>query len=139
MGGIYLGSKNTKAMGIGILGGVLLLVSGINGVATWETIKTFVTNNISDNEIVQIVFAILIFIASLGGISVIAGSYLIGKNKVGTGKFLISLGAGLGLIGLIVAIYIAYSEGNLTIGSFFTIGFIGLILSIIARFTAKKE
>lgn len=133
-------AKNSKAMWIAIIAGILLLISGINGIAAWETIKSFVTNNnIADHFIVQIVFAILIFIASLGGLAVIAGGILLGKDKVGTGKFLISLGAGLGLIGLIIAIYIGYSEGNLAIGSFFSIGAIGLILSIIARFMAKKE
>lgn len=132
-------AKNSTAMKIAIIAGILLLISGINGIAAWETIKEFVTSNIADHFIIQIIFAILLFIASLGGLSVIAGGVLIGKGKVGTGKLLISLGAGLGLIGLIIAIYIGYSESSLTIGSFFSIGAIGLILSIIARFMAKKE
>lgn len=132
-------SKNKQAMVIAIIAGIFLLIAGVSGLATWETIKDFVTKNIIDNFIVQIVFAVLIFIASLGGISVIFGGLLIGKNNVGIGKFLITLGAGLGLIGLIFSIIVAYMEGNLTIGSFFSIGAIGLILSIIARMRAKKE
>ena len=131
-------AKNSTAMKIAIIAGILLLISGINGIAAWETIKDFVTSNIADYFIIQIIFAILIFIASLGGLSVIAGGVLIGKGKVRTGKLLISLGAGLGLIGLIIAIYIGYSESSLTIGSFFSMGAIGLIMSIIARFMAKK-
>jgi len=134
-----MASKNKNAMILAIIAGLLLLIAGINGIAAWGTIKEFVTANIADNFIIQIVFTILIFIASLGGLSVIAGGLLIGKGKVGTGKFLISLGAGLGIIGLIVSIYVAYSQGSLTIGSFFSIGAIGLILSIVARFMAKKE
>jgi len=134
-----MASKNSKAMAIAIIAGILLLISGVSGLATWETIKDFVTTNIIDNTFVQIIFTILIFIASLGGISVIAGGLLIGKNKIGTGKLLISLGAGLGLIGLIFSIIVAYTEGNLTLGSFFSIGVIGLILSIVARAVAKKE
>jgi len=126
-------------MAIAIIAGILLLISGVSGLATWETIKDFVTTNIIDNTFVQIIFTILIFIASLGGISVIAGGLLIGKNKIGTGKLLISLGAGLGLIGLIFSIIVAYTEGNFTLGSFFSIGVIGLILSIVARAVAKKE
>jgi len=131
-------SKNSKAMVIAIIAGLLLLIAGVSGLATWETIKDFVTKNVIDNSIVQIIFAILIFIASLGGISVIAGGLLIGKDKIGTGKFLITLGAGLGLIGLIFSIIVAYTEGNFTIGSFFSIGAIGLILSIVARVITKK-
>ncbi len=131
-------SENKLASKIAIVAGIFLLIAGVSGFATWETIKDFVTNNIIDNFIVQIVFAILIFIASLGGISVIAGGILIGKNNIVIGKFLIVLGAGLGLIGLLFSIIVAYAEGNFTIGSLFSIGAIGLILSIVARMIVKK-
>ena len=134
-----MGSKKSMAMIIAIFAGILLIISGISGMATWETIKNYVINNVTDNEIVQIVFAILIFIASLGGISVIVGGLLIGKNKIGLGKLFITLGAGLGIIGLIFSIIVAFTEDSLTLGSFFSIGMLGLILSIVARILAKKE
>ena len=133
-----MATKTKSAMILALLAGILLLISGISGLATWETIKNFVTENIIDNTIVQFVFAILIFIASLGGLSVIAGGILIGKNKIRTGKFLILLGAGMGLVGLIFTVAVAYVEGSLTLGSFFSIGTIGLILSIIARIMVKR-
>lgn len=133
-----MATKTKSAMILALLAGILLLISGISGLATWETIKNFVTENIIDNTIVQFVFAILIFIASLGGLSVIAGGILIGKNKIRTGKFLILLGAGMGLVGLIFTVAVAYVEGSLTLGSFFSIGTIGLVLSIIARTIVKK-
>ena len=131
-------TKNKQAMIIAIIAGVLLLVAGMSGVAAWETIKDFVIENITDNNIVQIVFTFLIFIASLGGIAVIIGGILISKNKIRTGKLFISLGAGLGLIGLIFSIIVAYLEESLTMGSFLSIGAIGLILSIAARIIASK-
>jgi hypothetical protein len=133
-----MATKTKSAMILALLAGILLLISGISGLATWETIKNFVTENIIDNTIVQFIFAILIFIASLGGLSVIAGGILIGKNKIRTGKLLILLGAGMGLVGLIFTIAVAYVEGSLTLGSFFSIGTIGLVLSIIARSIVKK-
>jgi len=70
-------SRNTQAMRIAIIAGLLFIIAGISGLATWETIKDFVTTHIVDNSIIQIVFAILIFIASLGGIAVIIGGILI--------------------------------------------------------------
>ncbi len=130
-------SKNKAAMGVAIVAGLLLLIEGISGFATWTTIKEFVSDNVTDNEIVMYIFVILIFIASLGGISVIIGGLLIGKNKVRTGKFIIALGAGLGLIGLIVAIIIGLSEGSFTLNGLITLGAIGLILSIVARMMAE--
>ena len=133
-----MGEKKKQAMIIAIFAGILLLISGVSGLATWEAISNFVTTNVIDNYIVQIIFAVLIFIASLGGLSVIIGGLLIGKDRVGTGKLFITLGAGLGLIGLIVSIIVAIMENNFTIGSFFSVGAIGLILSIIARMMVKK-
>ena len=130
-------SKNKAAMVVAIFAGLLLLIEGISGFATWTTIKEFVSDNVTDNEIVMYIFVILIFIASLGGISVIIGGLLIGKNKVRTGKFIIALGAGLGLIGLIVSIIIGLTEGNFTLNSLITLGAIGLILSIVARMMAE--
>ena len=132
-------AKKKQAMIIAIFAGILLLISGFSGLATWETIRDFVTTNIVNNYVVQIIFAILIFIASLGGLSVIIGGLLIGRKKIRTGKLFISFGAGLGLIGLIVSIIVAVMENSYTIGSFFSVGAIGLILSIIARLMVKKE
>jgi hypothetical protein len=132
-------SKNRNVVIIAFIAGILLLISGVSGVATWEAIKSFVIDNISDHSILQFIFAILIFIASLGGISVIIGGILIGKEKIRSGKLFISLGAGLGIIGLIVSIIVAIMENNLTIGSYFSIGFIGLLLSIVARLIIKKD
>ena len=131
--------KNSTAMAVAVVAGILLLIAGVSGLATWEEIQSFVTENIVDNAVLQIIFAILIFIASLGGITVIIGGILIGKNKIGTGKLLIALGAGLGLIGLLITIIITIYEGSFTLGSFFSIGTIGLILSIAARMMVKKK
>ncbi len=133
-----MSSKKKQAMIIAILAGILLLISGFSGLATWEAIRNFVTTNIVNNFVVQIIFAILIFIASLGGLSVIIGGLLIGRSKIVTGKLFIVLGAGLGLIGLIISIVVALMENNFTIGSFFSLGFLGLILSIFARLMVKK-
>jgi len=132
-------SKKKQAMIIAIFAGILLLISGVSGLAAWESIRNFVTTNVIDNFIVQIIFVVLIFIASLGGLSVIIGGLLIGKDRIGTGKLFITLGAGLGLIGLIISIIVAVMENNFTIGSFFSVGAIGLILSIVARLMVKKD
>ena len=134
-----MASRNNQAMTIAFVAGILLIIGGISGIATWETIKDFVTGHITDNSITQVVFSILIFIASLGGIAVIAGGILIGKNKIRPGRFIIALGAGLGLIGLIFSLIVSFTEDSLALGSFFSIGTIGLILSIFARMLAKKE
>ena len=80
----------------------------------------------------------MIFVAALGGIAVILGGILISKEKIRLGKFSISLGAGMGLLGLIISIIVAISENSLLISGFFSVGGVGLILSIYARRAAKK-
>lgn len=132
-----MSSKNKQAMIIAFIAGILLLFEGISGYATWDTIKEFVINNVADNEIIQIIFAMLIFIASLGGLAVIIGGLLIGKEKIHTGKLLILLGAGMGIIGLIVSIIIAVKQESISLASFLSVGIIGIVLSIIARKLAK--
>jgi len=127
---------STIAKYCAIVGGVLLLIAGITGLAAMETIKNFVENTLHiQSSTVNLIFMVLVFIAALGGIAVIIGGFLIGGSLVRTGKFLIALGAGIGLIGLIIGIAIAYYQGGtLQIGS--GVGFFGVILSIVARILA---
>ena len=132
-------SRNRKVMVVAVVAGLFLLIAGVNGVVAWEAIKSFVTTYIMDNMFLQMIFVGLIFIASLGGIAVITGGLLIGKDKVNSGKLLITLGVGMGFIGLIFSSYILYTEQSFTIGSLSSVGVIGIILSIIARITAKKQ
>ena len=122
---------------IAMVAGILLLIAGLSGMAAMETIKSFVTENVVDNEAVQIAFIVLVLVASLGGIAVIVGGLLIDKGKVGAGKLLITLGTGLGLIGLLVSLAVAVKEESLTVGGFLSVGAIGVILSIVARAVAE--
>jgi len=133
-----MASRNKSAMIIAIIAGIFLLIDGVNGFVTWDTIKSFITNYL-DNEIIQIIFTILLFIAGLGGISVIAGGLLIGKNKIRLGKFVILLGTGLGLIGFVFSIIVAINNGNSSFNSFLKFGAIGIILSIVARVIVGKD
>jgi len=131
-------SRNKVAMVLAIFAGIMLMFSGANGIGLWETIKVFVITYIIDHLAVQIFFAALIFIASLGGLSVIAGGLLIGKSRLTTGKLLIALGTGMGIIGLAVSIVIDYESGDFSINRYYSIGSLGVILSIAARMIAVK-
>jgi hypothetical protein len=132
-----MNSKNQTTVILAFIAGILLLISGISGYTTWDSIKEFVTNNILDNFIMQLTFSILIFIASLGGISVIIGGWLISKNNITTGKMFITLGAGIGFIGLMIEVIISIMQNDFTLAGFLSIGTIGIILSIIARLKIK--
>lgn len=84
------------------------------------------------------------FFASLGGITVIVGGIAIHTRHDTLGRFLIGIGIGIGLIGLIVSLVIAAIGGTLIsaalslIISLITIRGLAIILSIIARQTSSK-
>jgi hypothetical protein len=132
-----MASRNKAAMVLALAAGALLLAAGVSGLASWEAIRDFVTAYVIDNPMVQMVFAALVFIASLGGISVMAGGVLIGRGNARTGKLVIGLGAGMGMIGMMVSLAVAIYTGSFSFGGFFTTVTIGVILSIGARSIAK--
>jgi hypothetical protein len=133
--------KNRVPVALALIGGFMLFQSGwvgsigfIDDVASYALLY-FPTMA----DLITIVLTVLIYIASLGGIAVIIGGILIAMHREGTGKFVIGLGAGVGLIGLIIMFVEAYLTGGvaaimdvLTLVSQ-SIAWIGVILSILAR------
>ena len=129
-------TNNQKAAVIAIVGGIMMLIAGVTGAAAWERIGEIVQDAM-ENDSLNIVFQILAILGGLGGLLVILGGLLFlkegGSAKVG--KLLITIGAGFGLIGLIIFIILAImgdDPGTTLLGAL-SIGFIGLILSIVAR------
>ncbi len=137
-------TRNKTAAGLAIVGGILILIGGTTGMAGFLTeLKKIVQDMLGDpNQAVETIFWILIFIAALGGLTVIIGGLLIYKEHIIIGKILITLGAGFGLIGLILGLISAYSQGEeANFFSWLTTSFtgVGFVLSLIARFTAKRN
>ena len=131
-------NENEKAGLIGIVGGILLLIAGVTGAAAWQSISDTIVS-LTGIEILGLVFGILVILGSLGGLLVIAGGFLIrGNKKVGPGKTMVTIGAGFGLIGLIIFIILTVRNGQMPFLTGLSIGFIGLILTISARKKARK-
>ena len=135
--------ENKKWVLLCIIGGILMFLSSVVGnvsffATIFDVIATFAPQTA---QVLSIILWIFAFIAMGGGISVIIGALLVGKGNTGTGKFIIGLGAGMGLIGLIIfllttlmggtavadftAIYIQIANGSY--------GFLGVLLTIYAR------
>lgn len=80
----------------------------------------------------------LALIISLGGILVILGAVVVLTNHILTGRILIGLGGGVGFLGILVAVAIAfYGSGVNGITSHLDY-WIGVILASIASYIAKK-
>ncbi|TFF91211.1 hypothetical protein EU545_05065 [Candidatus Thorarchaeota archaeon] len=138
--------QNMKSFILCLIGGILLIVAGAVGSIGALEFMTLI-GTIPELEFivpyVDILLKVLVFIASLGGIGVIAGGFLLTTPRVGTGKFIIGIAAGMGLIGLIIqlvkVVYFAGIEGlfNLLEAISQSIGWIGIILTIFGRRTAS--
>jgi hypothetical protein len=126
-----------------VIAGVFLLLSGIHGpTGTYQLIIDQLPNFITNQQILQTVNTvalILITISLAGGFAVIAGGILILMNRVGTGKWVISLGAGVGIPWLIMLAITLITTGQVAavVAEYSIIGWIGIILAFTARTIAK--
>ncbi len=133
-----------------IIGGILMIISSVIGsVAFFETLFSYIEADVGEDvaKIVSLVIQILAYIAIGGGISVIIGSIIVAMDHYRLGKFIIGIGAGMGLISLLIFLITGIVEGSIleeldqivteTIhGSY---GFLGVILTIIGRMKLKKD
>ena len=128
---------------VAAIAGVFLLVSGIHGPTdTYETIIDLLPQFIQDQQVLQIasvVAAILISISLAGGAAVIGGGVLILMGRVGTGRFVISLGLGVGLPWLLMLaiVFITTQQVAAVIAEYSTVGWAGIVLAIVARTIAR--
>jgi len=139
--------KNQTPFALCIIGGLFLIVAGYNhGIATIFLIYLFVHAIAALAPFYVIIDFVLIglgVIAWAGGYAVLLGGYLLTTSHVRLGKFIIAIAAGFGLISFILTIMWFFLFGG-WVGLLFLIWLvmnsiwaIGLILTIIARSTAK--
>ena len=138
--------RNQTPFALCIIGGLLLLGAGYtNGASTIVLLYLFFHSIAALTPfylIIDIVLLALWIIAWLGGIAVILGGYLLTTSHVRTGKFIIAISAGFGLISLILVILwviLTIGWAGLLILTWLilnTAWALGLILTIIARSTA---
>jgi len=141
--------ENKKWIILCIIGGILIFVSSIVGSASFFTLIFSYASDILGPDsaaIFSLILQIFTYIALGGGISVIIGAIIVALGTYGIGKFIIGLGAGMGLIGLIIFIITSIITGSIIAditglvvsiinGSY---GFLGVILTIISRMRLKK-
>ncbi|TXT62971.1 MAG: conserved membrane protein of unknown function [Promethearchaeota archaeon] len=142
--------ENKKWILLCLIGGILMIIGSVVGDVTFFAMVFSILEDANPDlaPILNLVLRIFNYIALGGGASVIIGSIIVAIGQYGIGKFIISLGAGMGLIGLIVYLITGIYAGTLSSelltwmlslvslnGGF---GFLGVILTIIGRFKLKK-
>lgn len=136
-------TKNLPAFTLSILSGILLIISGTRGsIGIYGMIFSILASFVEDALILSILGAValtLMFLASLGGFSVILGGYLVYKSKVRLGRFIIGLGAGVGIPGLLLTLFTFIVRQNVSavMAQHGVVGWTGILLSLIARTIAK--
>ncbi len=139
-------TRNSLAGALAIFSGVLLVATGwVGGPGLLGTLLAFVSK-FFQNEIglvMRLMLGILSFLGSLGGIVVIIGGLLILKSRITSGRFFIWIGSGVTIFGLLVTLVLSLLGGwnravELVLSFTHSIGWIGAILSMIARGLTKK-
>lgn len=131
--------RNYLATILGIVSGVLFLIYGLNGVHAWKSLEEIILQHIANLALVKILFAIIIFFASFGGIIILAGAIAIYKERVQFGKILISIGVGSGIITILIQIFLTISSKTKDFSWIGTVSTIAILLSIGARLLAKSK
>ena len=122
---------------IAFVAGILLLMSGVNGMNTWIRVRDIASEHMDFTPEISLAFRIIIILGALGGLTVLLASYLLWKGLKIPGKLLISIGVGMGLIGLSIHILIALYSGSISMYLSPGMGMTGIILSIVARLIAR--
>ncbi|MGY5865349.1 MAG: hypothetical protein RTV41_12160 [Candidatus Thorarchaeota archaeon] len=139
--------KNQTPFALCLIGGLFLIAAGYNhGIGTIFLIYAFVHAIAALAPyyfIIDLVLTILGIIAWSGGFAVLLGGYLLTTSQVRLGKFIIAIAAGFGLISFILTIvwvYLVFGIAGLLVLTWLimnSVWAIGLILTIVARSTAK--
>jgi len=121
------------------VGGVLLILSGGTGAVAMIRLGWSVVAALSPalGDVLAPLFVAVLLIAALGGGAVVIGAHLLEAGHRRTGKLLIALGAGAGLLGLVLHLAaVAFAGGNPMremIATALTMHGAGSLLAIYAR------
>ena len=123
----------------------MIMASVVGSAALWAQIFALAETYLpGSGEILGWVLVVLRYVAGLGGVAVIIGGWLVTTDRVGTGKFIIGIAAGIGLIGLIINLATSYmAVGIAAFTDFLNLlatssAVLGPVLTIVARTMVKK-
>ena len=133
---------------VAIIAGLILIASGVASGSVLLKGLSYVDNYFGSSigpgqSVLQLAVLILTFLVGLGGISVIAGGALLLRKHGSVGRFLIGIGGGTAIFGLLFAmaeaLYTSGSSAPIFYQPFFTVYWIGAILATISIFMSRKD
>jgi phosphoglycerol transferase MdoB-like AlkP superfamily enzyme len=131
-------SDNMKAAWIAGVAGVLMLISGATGASQWERTFETVANLVGPSPVLRFLALVFIAIGSVGGVFVLLGAYGFRNDRVRTARTVIWFGTGFTILSLIAFVVYQWQRGgDFPFAGASFLGFLGILLSVVARFKAK--
>ena len=129
-----------------LVGGALLIAGGAKGgLGLYGFLLALLANYVPSpyDVLVSMIMAFLGFLASLGGISVLAGGLLIYFGRLTSGKFLVRLGSGTGVLGYLILLLLKGLGGLEAFRAFLvsaasSMSWLGITFSVACLLLAKK-
>jgi hypothetical protein len=123
---------------VAVMGGTFLVIGGASGMGIFNIILDLVKGQMEAGDMrdnIVWVLNILVWLAALGGITVIAGGYMILKDRERIGKILCIIGTGFGILSLLIGLISALvtSSFDAFVGSMVTFNGLGSLLSMVAQ------
>ena len=139
-------ARNKVAGALGIISAILFIVSGYNSnIGIYRAIESGL-QQYTAREIWQVAIIpvnILGLVAQAGGFAVLAGALLFLKNHITSGKLLVLIGTGQGIITIVAGLIIESLQGGIVYANNYVVWLatsaVGLVIvfSIVARSIAK--
>jgi hypothetical protein len=135
-----------RAIYLAVLAGVLIIVSGVLSSSVLLTALQYVDTNLgptlgpSGQSMLESVTSMLRYVVGFGGLLDFAGAYLLWTRHGSSGRFLIGLGGGTAIIGLLLSLVRSGSESLAPVlyQPYFTLYWIGAILATAAILYSRK-
>lgn len=131
--------RNSRAALLAVLGGLLLLVAGWSGVSGIDHVFALLDSWLGPTSALRDLAWVLGGIASLGGVAVLLGAYLLFRDHVRTGRILILLGSGMGTLTLLIFLARNLAEEDFSYLTAVLPAILGVVLGILAQKTARPK
>jgi hypothetical protein len=134
--------RNNLAGILAIASGLLFLISGYHpSSAIYDLIASSLKEHTAKDvwQVAIVPLGLLALLAQLGGITVMIGGVLFLKNRITSGKFLVMIGTGQGILTIILTMALGLASQGVAFLSTYVLWFagtaagIGIVCSIISR------
>jgi hypothetical protein len=144
----YSTTRNRLAACIAFVSGILFLLSGYRAnIEIYNLVREqLVVNTVRDFWAYAVVpVGFLALLAQLGGLTVLMGAGLFAANRVNTGKFLVMVGTGQGLITILINIMLEFWTGRLALDNNYvrwltsTAAGLGILFAVVSSYVTKGK